>query len=85
MRRYLEITVEGKGHFPLDMLRYSCCWPVHPQDVANIEPRDELDYYKEQRSVTVGFTGTMGNALNCCERFASFGWVGSVTKEEPIT
>ena len=29
-------TVEGSGHFPLDMLRYDKCYPASSADVARI-------------------------------------------------
>lgn len=31
-----EVTPEGWGHFPLDMLRYDGCIPVRETDSANI-------------------------------------------------
>jgi len=29
-----HFTVEGGGHFPVDMLRYDTCWPSSQEDVA---------------------------------------------------
>lgn len=31
-----KFTVEGSGSFPLDMLRYDCCWPATSGDVAQM-------------------------------------------------
>jgi len=33
---HIEFTVEGKGQFPLDMLRHDRCYPVDPQDAEMI-------------------------------------------------
>ncbi len=33
-----HFTVRGRGEFPLDMLRYDCCWPRRGDDVAKITP-----------------------------------------------
>ncbi len=32
------ITVEGRGRFPLDMLRYDSCWPYTSVDSARMDP-----------------------------------------------
>lgn len=31
-----KYTVQGVGCFPVDMLRYDCCWPRTQDDVANM-------------------------------------------------
>ena len=28
--QYVDFTVRGRGHFPLDMLRYDGAWPQDP-------------------------------------------------------
>jgi hypothetical protein len=33
----LRYTVEGRCAFPIDMLRYDCCWPATEQDANQIE------------------------------------------------
>lgn len=33
----LRYTVEGRCAFPIDMLRYDCCYPATEQDAHNIE------------------------------------------------
>ena len=74
MRKHFQITVKGRGKFPIDMLRYSQVYPMTPQDVSNIEYTG-----KTNRPVTLCMDNqTMGMAMNCVERFASFGWVGEV-------
>ena len=39
-------TVEGRGTFPLDMLRHDNCWPYSGDDVCKIG-----DDVKERRSI----------------------------------
>ena len=91
MKDYYEITVTGKGDFPLDMLRYSQCCPVNVEDVANMErPRvgadsdEELAYFKVPRTVRVNLHDNYAVAANCVARFASFGWSGRITKENEV-
>lgn len=31
-----EFTVEGRGYFPIDMLRYDACWPMTQEDVCRM-------------------------------------------------
>jgi len=91
MKSHYEITVTGKGDFPLDMLRYSQCCPVNVEDVASMErPRvgasndEELDYLKVPRTVRVNLHDNYSVAANCVTRFASFGWNGRITKEDGV-
>jgi hypothetical protein len=32
-----RFTIEGRGAFPLDMLRYDCCHPAQSEDASAIE------------------------------------------------
>lgn len=39
MRRFVEFitfTVQGRGPFPVDMLRYDECWPIDADSVSTI-------------------------------------------------
>lgn len=36
MAKYYRYTVEGRGAFPLDMLRYDACWPERTEDAMSI-------------------------------------------------
>jgi len=36
-----RFTVEGRGHFPVDMLRYDCCYPETSRDGKYIQVRHE--------------------------------------------
>ncbi|MAG26344.1 hypothetical protein CMI47_12410 [Candidatus Pacearchaeota archaeon] len=69
--RIIKFTVEGRGTFPLDMLRYDCCWPVSSEDAANIDS----DYNRERRVVNlkmVSWQGAQGQPT--VERWRSFLW-----------
>ena len=80
MRSHFQITVTGRGRFPLDMLRYSQIYPRLPNDVCAMEPGA-----KEKREVTLSMdNASFGTAMNCIDRFASFGWAGEITNEEPL-
>lgn len=38
MARTYHFTVEGRGSFPVDMLRYDCCWPRREsEDVPEVQ------------------------------------------------
>lgn len=59
-------VVEGGLRFPVDMLRYDCCWPARGEDALTIDhghmdgiERIEVSTHKAE--LTVG-------------RWASFGW-----------
>jgi hypothetical protein len=71
-----HFTVQGRGYFPLDMLRHDCCWPTTSSDAAAMayDPRFESD----RRAVrTVNLSYNIGTVTD--ERWRSFGWI--VTKE----
>jgi hypothetical protein len=64
-RKMYIFTVEGKGLFPTDMLRYDACYPTHNTSVKNI------DYVslKENRRVTLASANPPTN-----DRWQSFMW-----------
>jgi hypothetical protein len=48
MKQYAHtITVKGSGQFPVDMLRYDCCWPITESDSHQImlNPNDDPAYF----------------------------------------
>ncbi len=69
-----RFTVSGRGEFPLDMLRYDCCWPRTSEDSALMGASGErhvvLNRYTEGRHGPVATEG----------RWRSFCW--DVIKEE---
>jgi hypothetical protein len=60
------ITVEGRGRFPLDMLRYDHCWPYTTVDSARMAPD-----VREKRKVVL-----LTNSPNAPtpRRWFSFNW-----------
>lgn len=54
--------------FPIDMLRYDCCWPARPEDVALIQcPLSQREKVCYIRLNTLKGPPT-------ADRWASFGW-----------
>jgi hypothetical protein len=70
--RHIKFTVSGRGLFPLDMLRYDCCYPASPQDVNSMDGR-------ARREVTLVAANPVAPTTG---RWASFGW--DVIKEEVL-
>lgn len=84
MKYHFKITVTGRGDFPLDMLRYSQCYPSAPIDVENIASGIGPGSIGK-RAVTVCMDRVpYALAQNCIDRFKSFGWDGVVTFEERV-
>jgi hypothetical protein len=81
MKKYFEITVVGKGNFPLDMLRHSQCWPVDAEAVEAIADRARYD---SPRTARLGMIGHYAQADACAKRFASFLWTAEITMEESL-
>jgi hypothetical protein len=70
MPTYL-FKVSGRGYFPLDMLRYGCCWPSDMEAVVALTNNVEtvVDFHKVIRVVSL----TSGQEPDAVRR-ASFGW-----------
>lgn len=64
-----EFTVEGRGAFPLDMLRYDSCHPRSSDDVAGLDSPD-----RGERKVTLLHIGPR-EWHPTGPRWSSFGWV----------
>jgi len=64
-----EFTVRGKGHFPIDMLRYDACHPATQEDVAWMASEHE------ERELMLRRIGTNKQWKPTAERWSSFGWV----------
>ena len=62
-----EFTVSGKGHFPLDMLRYDACHPARSEDVSLIGdgPTRTINLRKHTSTKEPNITRA---------RWESFGW-----------
>lgn len=76
----LRYTVEGRCAFPIDMLRYDCCWPATEQDSHKIENiNDPMVDSREDKpySVTVETarnTRDHGRFIVTEGRWDSFNW-----------
>jgi hypothetical protein len=63
-------TVEGRGQFPLDMLRYDSCWPESQADVTELGATH--DRFAEKRARVVTLRGLSEPTEG---RWQSFGWI----------
>ena len=66
--------VEGKFHFPVDMLRYDCCFPASSEESGRLESALELSGGNRGDGWRVGlmrYTFDKGN-LPTFDRWASF-------------
>lgn len=66
---YQRFTVTGFGEFPIDMLRYDCCFPENESDSGRIAPRNY-----GQRSVKLARTVERKSDHPTQARWQSFGW-----------
>lgn len=65
---YYAFTVEGRGQFPLDMLRYDACYPADSDTVSQIDAEDEPGKRRRVRLLTSRDTPPTS------DRWSSFGW-----------
>ena len=79
--KHFEITVQGRGHFPIDMLRYSQCYPKGAQDVENIESKTGRAAGVRMVTLCLDHASVVA-AHQCIVRFDSFGWSGEITGEQ---
>ena len=81
--RYFEITVQGRGTFPFDMLRFGQLYPVGIEDAHNMDPD-----CNKMRDITLATDGSYMKEHAIIARLASFGWNGETTKivddEHPV-
>lgn len=63
-KNWCKFTVEGRGYFPLDMLRYDACYPATSEDATNLAAKD---FRKVTLISTIIAEPTAG-------RWQSFGW-----------
>lgn len=77
-----RFTVQGRGQFPLDMLRYDRCWPRGETD-ANVAQSSSERAVGEARLVELTATDRPSYWTPTEGRWRSFGWVvASVEREE---
>lgn len=59
-------TVTGAGSFPVDMLRYDCCWPYRGEDAARME-----HHVRERRRIVLQTDSPLPPTA---PRWESFNW-----------
>ena len=76
-----KFVVEGRGHFPIDMLRYDACWPRTQEDVTALN-----DYWSEKpRRVVLSSAHKLKGYRPTSTRWSSFGWtVVEISKPERV-
>lgn len=72
-----RFIVEGRGEFPLDMLRYDRCFPRSETD-ANIAQGSQ-----DRRAVTLTALERPSYWMPCEGRWESFGWKVIATERVP--
>jgi hypothetical protein len=75
-------SVNGRGAFPLDMLRFDACYPATSADVDAIQR--SLDPLERREAGSKGFSVTLRSQIAGAEeaRWNSFGWRVSDKREE---
>lgn len=71
--------VSGKYSFPLDMLRYDCCFPARSEDASMILRTQESDFFQSNPVIRLVKYHETKVPILTDARWNSFGWsVGSV-------
>lgn len=68
----VHFTVEGRGTFPVDMLRYDTCWPRSQEDTAKLERVSRRQHLRDDRPVRIALSSN--GRPPTAARWASFGW-----------
>ena len=68
MSEHIIYTVQGKGRFPIDMLRHDQCYPMDGESAEALLTPEKAEDYRTMRQVRLaGPRCTVG-------RWNSFGW-----------
>lgn len=73
MAQAKQFTVQGRGLFPMDMLRYDACWPATGTDVELISVTI-ADVEGRERWTTPRKVILSSASKPTAERWLSFGW-----------
>lgn len=68
-----QIRVRGFDTFPIDMLRFDCCYPATMED-ADLIATSVRSESREHRTVVLQRASSYGTTLWAIERWKSFGW-----------
>lgn len=69
----LVFDVTGYGPFPLDMLRYDCCFPASEEDSARME-RTFNRRARDEATITLRYVSEYKPKGPTDARWRSFGW-----------
>lgn len=72
-RPITHFVVLGRYPFPMDMLRYDCCWPRDSESAAEIAASHS--YMREPRAIYRVRLSTAAPVRTTPDRWRSFGWV----------
>jgi hypothetical protein len=74
--------VTGRGHFPLDMLRYDACWPVSTTDALKIVTERPKTVTEARAARSIEMCSYQEPTV---DRWSSFGWsVGKQRLDTPV-
>ena len=65
----ITFTVQGRGDFPWDMLRYDKCWPATEAETNKLSILPQSEGYTKTREITL--RGLVGPTF---ARWRSFNW-----------
>lgn len=78
----MSFTVEGRGPFPFDMLRYDRAWPADQMSVTKLATLAQEFGYRRVELVRAYPVG--GDPNPAFERWASYGWRVITISGEPF-
>lgn len=80
-----EFKVTGKGEFPVDMLRYDCCFPSDEESSLRIVVDRSLnDYYLERTISLKIYSNRKLDETITYRRWESFGWKVHSTERRKV-
>lgn len=78
-------VAEGRGSFPIDMLRYDSAWPASESDAARImrtlDYSDTLQVNRPQVQIMLRRAQVDVRSMPAVDRWRSFGWRVALTSE----
>jgi hypothetical protein len=72
--KVVRFTVRGRGTFPVDMLRYDCCYPTSSDGACSILTHYTDSEYNKERKVELSMVVEHKNQRPTEARWISFGW-----------
>lgn len=87
----VTFTVQGKGTFPMDMLRHDCCWPADTHSAYALLTPEDRSNRANLRSVTLRRRVHANSPVLAApravtvDRWASFGWTATFDGVDNVT